>query len=350
METNESNIKPQPTGGLKLMTVFVVVLAFHVVAIGSVAAYYMLKGGSADVDLTDKSAKVTTDGTVATDAPAPDNAQGDKTASTAPADASSTAATAPAPAPQTGNALTTTIVSSSAPAPTAATPTGPVISPITPTVSTPMTPIVSSTPAIDTPTTTESVEGTPYTVKISDSLAKIAHQNHVSVTKLKAANGLTNNLLHVGQKLLIPAKGMVASTTKTDLTGTPATLTETTSVTPEAPAPVKKALATTATPDLATPGHHVYTVVKGDTLTKIAHKFKTTTKAIMAANSLTDAAKLSIGEKLKIPSKESRSATITPAPTPTQPSEVQAKPATITPPSDVQSKPAPVGQLANFVQ
>ncbi len=49
-------------------------------------------------------------------------------------------------------------------------------------------------------------------------------------------------------------------------------------------------------------------MVKGDTLIKIAHKFKTTPTAIMAANSITDPAKLTIGKKLKIPSQESRSA------------------------------------------
>jgi LysM repeat protein len=69
--------------------------------------------------------------------------------------------------------------------------------------------------------------------------------------------------------------------------------------------------------------------VKGDTLTKIAHKFKTTPTALMTANNITDAAKLSIGKKLKIPAKEARSAKNTePAgtqPTPAQPTVSAAK-------------------------
>jgi LysM repeat protein len=48
--------------------------------------------------------------------------------------------------------------------------------------------------------------------------------------------------------------------------------------------------------------------VKGDTLSKIAHKFKTTAAAIMTENNITDPTKLSIGKKLRIPSRESRSA------------------------------------------
>jgi LysM repeat protein len=77
-------------------------------------------------------------------------------------------------------------------------------------------------------------------------------------------------------------------------------------------------------------------VVKGDTLTKIAHKFKTTTAALMTENSITDPTKLAIGKKLKIPSRESRSARNNP-PASTQPSQVQAK------------ENAPSAQLANFV-
>ena len=74
-------------------------------------------------------------------------------------------------------------------------------------------------------------------------------------------------------------------------------------------------------------------MVKGDTLIKIARRFRTTPTAIMAANNLTDAGRIGIGKKLKIPSGESRSAaTSVPASAPAE------------------SKAVPKGQLANFVQ
>ena len=76
--------------------------------------------------------------------------------------------------------------------------------------------------------------------------------------------------------------------------------------------------------------------MKGDTLIKIAHKFKTTPTAIMTENGITDPSKLTIGKKLKIPSQESRSAR-NGAPSSTQPSQVQAK------------GNAPTAKLANFV-
>jgi LysM repeat protein len=58
----------------------------------------------------------------------------------------------------------------------------------------------------------------------------------------------------------------------------------------------------------ATATHHLYTVVRGDTLTKIAKRYHTTTSALVAANGLSHAGRLSIGQKLHIPSHESRTA------------------------------------------
>ncbi len=52
MDNNDSNIKSQQTGGLKLMTVFIAVLALHVVVIGGFTVYHLMSGGSADADLT----------------------------------------------------------------------------------------------------------------------------------------------------------------------------------------------------------------------------------------------------------------------------------------------------------
>lgn len=335
MENNDSNIKPTQTRGLKLMTVFVAVVAAHAVVIGGMTAYYMLKGSSSDVDLLadkgHKSVKVTADGTIVNDGQLPDTNTTDKTA---PADMTSTVASTPAPTSDSNVPVdsaptpavpvppTTTIVSTSTPAP--ATP-APFTTPATPVDKTPapVTPEVASTPV--TPDATP-VAGTPYVVKAKDSLAKIARNNHTTVAKLKAANSLSSDMLHIGQKLVIPAKTQVAAATADT---TPATTILGTTA-PAVSAPV-------AAPETSTAGHQIYTVVKGDTLTKIAHKFKTTPKAIMVANSLTDATKLSIGKKLKIPSKDA-SATTSSAPAPSAPQ-----------PSEVQGKAASSAQLANFM-
>jgi len=97
------------------------------------------------------------------------------------------------------------------------------------------------------------------------------------------------------------------------------------------------AMASTVTPKHShhTAAHHLYTVVKGDTLTKIARRYHTTTSAIMAANSIPNASRLSIGEKLHIPSHESRAAaTASQEAAPEQP----------------EAHSSAKGQLANYVQ
>ena len=360
METNDSNIKPQQTGGLKLMTVFVFVIAAHVVVIGGVTAYYLMKGGSGDDILTDqshKSAKIA-DAATPSDGTMPDASQADKnataTTSTPSSDTASGAITPPTPsATQTASTDSGTTSTGASPTttPIASTPVqrGPVIAPS----QVPAKTTVASGPAI-TPDTQPpvTINGMPYVVKSGDSLAKIARQNHTSVAKLKAANSLTSDMLHIGQKMVIPAKTQVA------MTAAPAANSEATATTtilgdspstpsmsvpaPAATAPMASAIPHQAAPAVAAAGHgHTYTVMKGDTLTKIAHKFKTTPTAIMTANNITDAAKLSIGKKLKIPGQEARSATnnepVAPAAAQSQPSQAPAKAET-------------TAQLANFVQ
>jgi len=357
MDTNDSNIKPQQTGGLKLMTVFIFVLALHVVVIGGVTVYHLMSGGNADADLitTDKTHKDLkgADGTAIAD--------GAQTA-TPPADlatipqatsgpqAASGPANPPAPA---SDQITTTEVTTPAPAPapaltapTTLTPTGPQAAsgPISSELAPPAepAPAPSATLASGPVHMPPAVAAAPvheheqtYTVKITDSYKKIAHAHHITVAQLKEANHIKTDVLHTGQKLVIPsAKTLVATTA-------PATLLDSTPTGPilsESAAPMTTSLVSTpSTVATAVPQHRLYTVVKGDTLIKIAHKFKTTATAIMTENSITDPTKLAIGKKLRIPSEESRSARNS-TPASTQPAQVQAA-----------KENAPTGQLANFV-
>ncbi|MCE0522735.1 MAG: LysM peptidoglycan-binding domain-containing protein [Methylacidiphilales bacterium] len=388
MENNDSNIKPKQTGGLKLMTVFIVVLVLHVVVIGSFTAYNLMKGGSADADLvtTDKTHKDLKDANspAITDTTATDEASGDKSvpAPTAPAEVATipanpttpapdqtvTAAPVPAPAP-VAIASAPATPAQTAPA-SAATPsevtqvtqagTGTQIGPIAPELVPPPEPTqapMAATPApalVLTPAPTAPVAAGPvhmpavtatapapakeriYVVKITDSYKKIAHAHHITVAELKEANHIKGDVLHTGQKLIIPSeKPLVAATTPaTALDAVP---------TPEETAPTARLVSATSTETTAVSHAHVYTVVKGDTLVKIAHRFRTTPSAIMTANSITDPTKLAIGKKLRIPSGETRSArNATPAPV--QPEQVQAQPDQV----QTQSE-EPSGQLANFV-
>ncbi len=415
MDNKDSNLKPQQTGGLKLMTVFIAVLALHVVIIGSFTVYHLMSGGSTDADLAgiDKAHKgVNADSAIADGSLPNANAQGDKSASTTAPATDSTATTssstptdvatipantptalAPAStpdktstaeagaasmtAPATPAVASATVPSGPTPAPSATTPP-PMTAPMTPDVAenntlapsfpastlapppdatltlaqppaapassffAPAAPLagpVHMPPATTSAMTHESARehehGQAYTVKITDSYKKIAAAHHITVAELKEANHIKGNTLHTGQKLIIPSSTSVLAESAPE-----------THSAEHAPAMVHPMLAnsvsSTATPE--TESHrHLYTVVKGDTLSKIAHRFKTTPSAIMAANSITDPAKLSIGRKLKIPSSESRSARVSAPPvaapagtlSPSAPAAPMASPAQ---PSQVQTE------------
>jgi LysM repeat protein len=188
----------------------------------------------------------------------------------------------------------------------------------------------------------EPASGSNYVVKKGDSLARIARQHHVKVAALRSANGLKSDFLHIGQKLSIPAASVAstasASAPKEKEEGLaklrqPNTTLLGDSIPNEKPASAHEKI-------VATGGRHTYTVAKGDTLTRIAHRFHTTSSAIMAMNNITDARKLRLGQKLRIPSQESRSAA-TSAPEPVAP---RAQPV-----DHIEPRATPTAQLANFV-
>ena len=66
----------------------------------------------------------------------------------------------------------------------------------------PDTPVAPQTKAA----ATSVPNGGKYEVKSGDSLWVIANKYKVTVDELKAANGLTTTLLHVGDQLIIPTK------------------------------------------------------------------------------------------------------------------------------------------------
>ncbi len=269
MDNNDSNLKPQQTGGLKLMTVFIAVLALHVVVIGGFTVYHLMSGGGTDADVVsiDKTKKdmKPSDSTAMASTSTPDAAQPDKitpaTPSTTPAtDVATTAATptvpdvtgpneivppTPGPAPLLKPSLvikplpTTTTPLTLTPSDSGTSEKLAALAPLTsdltsasalaepPTPAATPSPVGTQTPALTStmasgpvhmppaakaPSPTH-VDGQTYTVKITDSYKKIATAHHITVAQLKAANHIKGDTLHTGQKLLIPpAKTLVAGT------------------------------------------------------------------------------------------------------------------------------------------
>lgn len=103
-----------------------------------------------------------------------------------------------------------------------------------------------------------------YTVKKGDTLSRIARKFHTNVRALRKENGLKSDMIKIGQKLDIPGSSEVASVQESSIPGT-------------------------------------YTVKKGDTLSKIARKFNTTTKRLVKLNGISDPNRLKIGMELRLP-------------------------------------------------
>lgn len=117
-----------------------------------------------------------------------------------------------------------------------------------------------------------------YKVKRGDSLGKIASRNHVSINQLKSWNGLRSNTIREGQRLKVGrttvSSGSSVSSSRSSSSGSSSSNSTVT----------------------------VYTVKKGDTLTKIAAKYPgVTANDIMRYNNCSE--NIRPGMKLKIPKK-----------------------------------------------
>lgn len=72
----------------------------------------------------------------------------------------------------------------------------------------------------------------------------------------------------------------------------------------------KKATSTDTTPTQPTAGETVYTVQKGDTLSKIANKYGTTYQKLASYNGIVNPNVISVGQKIKIPGSGVRTYTV----------------------------------------
>ena len=143
-------------------------------------------------------------------------------------------------------------------------------------------------------TAAPAVGGNSYTVKSGDSLWKIAKANNVSVSALKQANNLTSDALKVNQKLTIPA----SATSATASTVAPAA--------PASPAEVQPGLHA----DNASTTHIVDI---GESLGSIAKKYNVSVADLMKANNISDGKRVSVSQKLVIPSASTPVTSATPA-------------------------------------
>jgi LysM repeat protein len=116
-----------------------------------------------------------------------------------------------------------------------------------------------------------------YEVKAGDTLGAIARRQGTTVAALRSANNLSSDNLRVGQRLIIPGNAAPLSPTAAAPGGAPAA-----SSTPRA-------------------GTATYTVQPGDTLGAIAQRHGVRVGDLATLNTITDPAKLRVGQVLRLP-------------------------------------------------
>ena len=124
---------------------------------------------------------------------------------------------------------------------------------------------------------------TEYMVKRGDSLSKIANQFDTSVRAIKAANGLSSDLIRVGDKLVVPVSSSSIGTSSA-----------------MSAAPSDSMSSSSTAPSFSASGARTHTVKSGEYPGKIASQYDMTTDELLALNGITDPRKLQVGKVLKV--------------------------------------------------
>lgn len=162
--------------------------------------------------------------------------------------------------------------------------------------------------------------GATYKVRSGDTLASIARKHNVTPAALREANGLSADIVRIGQELRLPAGAKTGAAEPT-----------------AAEAAVSAARAS---------GEEVTHIIQpGEKLGTIARKYQVTVNELAAANNITDPARIRAGQKLVIPGFKAvgaKPAATTPAPATVSATEPAAT--TGTAPIKFDLKPPPPGQ------
>ena len=153
-----------------------------------------------------------------------------------------------------------------------------------------------------------------YVVKNGDTLGAIAYGNGINIRQLKELNGLSGDVLRIGQKLNIPADGKPAAKAAKAEAPKAAAAAKKEEVPVEAPkaddakkedaaAEAQPAAAEDAAKNDAAPNFNTYVVQEGDDLTSITIRFGVSAAEIRELNNLPDDAQLKPGQVIKLPAE-----------------------------------------------
>jgi len=133
-----------------------------------------------------------------------------------------------------------------------------------------------------------------YIIQRGDTLSLIAHRYTTTIRAIAELNSILNpNLIHIGQRLIIPSAGYSPPSLRQPFTSTGLSTSDAAQDTPPSPT-------------------QIHTVQQGETLTRIALRYGTTISVIVAANDLANPSLIFTRQRLVIPT----STPSTPLPSP----------------------------------
>lgn len=122
-----------------------------------------------------------------------------------------------------------------------------------------------------------------YIIQRGDTLSLIAHRYNTTIRAIAELNSILNpNLIHIGQRLIIPSAGYSPPSLRQPFTSTGLSTSDAAQDTPPSPT-------------------QIHTVQQGETLTRIALRYGTTISVIVAANDLANPSLIFTGQRLVIP-------------------------------------------------
>ena len=157
-----------------------------------------------------------------------------------------------------------------------------------------------------------------YVVKNGDTLGAIAYGNGINIRQLKELNGLSGDVLRIGQKLKIPADGKAAvksaaveAKKPVKVADKPADVVASSADAVTADATVdaadeakdEKTEAAAEKTEAAAPGTTTYVVQEGEDMTTMAIRFGVAAGVIRELNNLPDDAQLKPGQIIKLPAE-----------------------------------------------
>jgi len=158
-------------------------------------------------------------------------------------------------------------------------------------------PTAANPPVSETTGDYYAANGGAYTVQAGDTLFGISHQFGVSVESLAMANGLQNDVVYIGQTLVIP-QGEAGFTPPANHRMAPSTNT------PMNPTMADPRMAPQPRGMPQQGGYH--TVVQGETLYSIARQYNSSVEGLIYVNELSHPFVIYAGQTLQIPTEQTQ--------------------------------------------